>query len=192
MKTLLRLVTAVLLINSGIAEGFDGTDLNTPFISISASPSVSANMSAELNRNQYSTQASNKYDLDVSDIYGVRLSAWNFYLAASRASTQLGDYSPSGSYTAVSAGFLSDESDNSNYPVGFYRRFGAGFGSGKLRYADHHLNEDNLLWEFFVEGGLTFDHNYQLGMQVKRQGLFKMGDTRASMYDAGFVISLHF
>jgi hypothetical protein len=145
-------------------------------------------MRAEPSHNQNSTQASNKYDVELSAIYGVRISAWSLYLAASRAGAALDDNSPSGSYTTLSAGFVADESDNSNYSIGFYRRFGAGFGAGKLRYADHRLDEDKLLWEFFIEGGFTFGNNYQLGMQAKRQGLFKM----ASMYEVGMVISAHF
>jgi hypothetical protein len=162
----------------------------SPFISLMAAPFAA--MDADTRRYEEPAPEQKKFNMNLHQGYGLRISAWNMYASFTESITERDSEIPNARFTAITAGFLVDEMDDTSYPVGLYTRFGSGLGSGVLHYANSSQDEEDLLWEVFAEGGLTFFHYYQLGLQGKMQGLFKVGDTRALLGEVAIVASVHF
>lgn len=180
-------VTAVLLIFvSALVYGQAGD----PVVSLTYAPIAS--MQADSQRYEPDGTNNEKFNMNLHQGLGVRVSAWSLYASISRSVTEVDTEIPNAEFTAISAGFLLEEIAEDSAPVGLYSRFGAGIGRGELAFADAPKNEKDLLWEVFAEGGLTFAQYYQLGLQGKLQGLFKVGDTRGLLGELAVVVSVHF
>lgn len=186
MKQLIRAVIPVLLLIGLNAQA----ENQSPFVSITLSPFAAMNADAERYGDVPAEQK--KFNMNLHQGYGIRASAWNMYISYAQSVTERDTEIPNARFTAISAGFLLDEMADTSYPISLYSRFGAGLGSGNLQYAESAKNEKDPLWEVFAEGGMTFFHNYQLGLQGKMQGLFEVGDTRALLGEIAVVLSVHF
>ncbi|MEY4590938.1 MAG: hypothetical protein RL497_3014 [Pseudomonadota bacterium] len=178
-------ITAALLIATSSAQAEDGG----AFISITASPFAS--MNADKDSYGRDEDGSERFDMHLHQGYGLRAGAMNMYASLSEAQTQRDTEIPDAQLTTVALGFITEEEDTA-YPIGLYSRFGAGLGGGKLRYASGAREETDFLLEVFAEGGLKLNHHYQIGVQLKAQSLFEIGNTRALLGEAALVLGVGF
>ncbi len=186
MKVFSWLIFGLLLLSSQLARA----ETKAPLVSLFYAPF--ANMDADTDRYGLPNTDSEKFNINLHQGYGLRLSAFSMYASITRSVNQADTELPNAQLKTISAGFLVDQIDEDSYPVGLYSRFGAGFGNADLAYADSPKNEQDLLWEVFAEGGLRLAQYFQLGLQGKLQGLFKVGDTRAQVGEVALVMSVHF
>lgn len=167
---------------------------NSALVSFIASPyaAMNADVDRETRFWQTPAQESDKFNMTLGQGYGARLSAWHIYVSYTESITDADSEIPDAHFKTFTAGFIDEAIDDNAYPTGLYLRWGMGLGQGELRYAYSNQNEDAMLAEAFVEGGLTFVHRFQLGLQLNTQSLFDLGDTRATLVGIAMVGSVHF
>ncbi len=190
MNLFKRLLLTALCITSVGARA----ETSQPFISFVAAPFAA--LDAGEPQEEYSQAAvfpaPEHFSLNLHQGYAVRISAYNIYASIAQAQTKPDSEIPNARFKTITLGFLIDEIDDDSYPVGLYTRAGIGFGAGGFDYARTELDDNNLVAEVFLEGGLTVQHRIQFGMQGKLQSLFRVGDTKAVIGEVALVASLHF
>jgi hypothetical protein len=189
MNLLNRLFLAGLFITSISARA----ETSQPFISFMAAPFAALDAGEPQEEYSQSTvfPAPENFSLNLHQGYAVRISAYNLYASFAQAQTKSDSEIPNARFKTITLGFLIDEIDDESYPVGLYTRAGIGFGGGGFDYPRTELDDNNLVSEVFLEGGLTVQHNIQFGIQGKLQSLFRVGDTKAVIGEVALVASLH-